>query len=77
MLINVFLFVEEIISKGPKKALFNDDTSFIMRRTLKPLHEVRTKYIQILWILIIIVFIFLDEQFRIFLIQIKKSRKTL
>jgi len=26
---------------GPKKALFDDDT-FVMKRTLKPLHEVYT-----------------------------------
>lgn len=30
---------------GPKKSLFSDDTSFVMRRTLKPLHEVYTTYI--------------------------------
>lgn len=38
--------LEEKISIGPKKALFDDDT-FVMKRTLKPLHEVYiTIYIQ-------------------------------
>lgn len=31
---------EEKDSKGPKKALFNDDTTFVMKRSLKPLPEV-------------------------------------
>jgi len=33
--------LEEKVSVGPKKALFDDDT-FVMKRTLKPLHEVYT-----------------------------------
>jgi len=38
--------LEEKVSVGPKKALFDDDT-FVMKRTLKPLHEVYTNiYIQ-------------------------------
>lgn len=36
----MLLILEEKLSKGPKKSLFSDDTSFVMRRTLKPLHEV-------------------------------------
>lgn len=42
------MFLGKKKASGPKKALFNDDTTFVMRRTLKPLHEVYITYIKII-----------------------------
>lgn len=45
----IIIYLEKKVPCGPKKSLFNDDTSFVMRRTLKPLHEVCTTYIKIIF----------------------------